>query len=73
VHTRAREALTSAGEATRTMAQPAAAQNGHHHRGLQLPDYRASGVAAKHVRRGLCLLVRHLPVALLLPIAASIG
>jgi hypothetical protein len=42
-------------------------------RGLEnLPDYRASDIAAKHIKRGLCLLLRHLPVLLPLPVAAAI-
>lgn len=43
------------------------------HRGLGLPDYRLTDIAEKHIRRGLCLLCKHAPVALLLPIAISIG
>jgi hypothetical protein len=45
----------------------------HQHRGLGLPDYRLTDIAEKHIRRGLCLVIRHLPVFLLLGIAGSMS
>jgi hypothetical protein len=42
-------------------------------RGLGLPDYRLTDVAEKYIRRGLCLLCKHAPAALLLVPIAGIG
>lgn len=42
-------------------------------RGLSLPDYRKTDIAGKHIRRGLCLLIRHAPTAAILPLALSLA
>lgn len=42
-------------------------------RGLGLPDYRLTDIAEKHIRRGLCLVIRHLPVFMLLGLAISMS
>jgi hypothetical protein len=49
--------------------------NGHQmqRRGLGLPDYRATDIAEKHIRRGLCLLMRHAPTVVLLCTSVSIA
>jgi hypothetical protein len=42
-------------------------------RGLSLPDYRSSAISDKHIRRGLCLMIRHLPAALVLALMITAG